>query len=96
MGAAFGAGASGSLFGATGSSSFLSRSTAVAAAIFFAATLGLAIMNQRQAPKSSDAGIMENIPAAAVIAPSKAKVADDKKVEKSVPTSSGQAKQIPK
>ena len=35
MGAAFGAGASGSLFGASGSANFLSRSTAVAATIFF-------------------------------------------------------------
>jgi preprotein translocase subunit SecG len=42
MGAAFGSGASGSLFGATGSSNFLSKSTAVAAAIFFASTLALA------------------------------------------------------
>ena len=36
MGASFGTGASGSLFGATGSANFLSRSTAVAATIFFA------------------------------------------------------------
>ncbi len=42
MGAAFGGGASGSLFGATGSANFLSRSTAVAATLFFIATLGLA------------------------------------------------------
>ena len=35
MGAAFGGGASGSLFGATGSANFLSRSTAVASTIFF-------------------------------------------------------------
>lgn len=42
MGAAFGGGASGSLFGATGSANFLSRSTAVAATIFFIATIGLA------------------------------------------------------
>ena len=35
MGAAFGSGASGSLFGATGSANFLSRTTAVLAAIFF-------------------------------------------------------------
>jgi preprotein translocase subunit SecG len=42
MGAAFGGGASGSLFGATGSANFLSRSTAVAATLFFVATLGLA------------------------------------------------------
>ena len=42
MGASFGSGASGSLFGATGSANFLSRSTAVCAAIFFASTLALA------------------------------------------------------
>jgi preprotein translocase subunit SecG len=42
MGAAFGGGASGSLFGATGSANFLSRSTAVVATVFFVATLGLA------------------------------------------------------
>ena len=35
MGAAFGSGASGSLFGATGSANFLSRVTAVLATIFF-------------------------------------------------------------
>ena len=40
MGASFGSGASGSLFGATGSANFLSRSTAVCATVFFAATLG--------------------------------------------------------
>lgn len=42
MGASFGSGASGSLFGATGSANFLSRSTAVCAAIFFCCTLALA------------------------------------------------------
>jgi len=42
MGAAFGSGASGSLFGASGSANFLSRSTAVLATIFFIATIGLA------------------------------------------------------
>jgi preprotein translocase subunit SecG len=39
MGASFGSGASGSLFGATGSANFLSRTTAVCATIFFACTL---------------------------------------------------------
>ncbi len=48
MGASFGSGASGSLFGATGSANFLSRSTAACAAVFFACTLGLAyIANDR-------------------------------------------------
>ena len=41
MGAAFGSGASGSLFGATGSANFLSRTTAVLAAVFFVSTLTL-------------------------------------------------------
>ncbi len=42
MGAAFGSGSSGSLFGASGSANFLSRTTAVLAATFFATTLALA------------------------------------------------------
>ncbi len=42
MGAAFGSGGSGSLFGASGSANFLSRSTAVLAAVFFVCTLALA------------------------------------------------------
>lgn len=42
MGAAFGSGGSGSLFGATGSANFLSRTTAVLATVFFIATLSLA------------------------------------------------------
>lgn len=42
MGAAFGGGSSGSLFGASGSANFLSRSTAIAATVFFLATIGLA------------------------------------------------------
>lgn len=44
MGTGFGAGSSGSLFGATGSANFLSRSTAVFATVFFVCTLALAYM----------------------------------------------------
>jgi preprotein translocase subunit SecG len=40
-GAAFGSGASGSVFGATGSANFLSRATAIAAVVFFVTSLGL-------------------------------------------------------
>jgi preprotein translocase subunit SecG len=54
MGASFGSGASGSLFGATGSANFLSRSTAVCAGVFFIATLGLAFISQGGG--SDDAG----------------------------------------
>src|SRR5512135_2534991 len=51
MGASFGSGASGSLFGATGSANFLSRSTALCAAIFFICTLYLAYSaNDRPRP----------------------------------------------
>jgi preprotein translocase subunit SecG len=60
MGAAFGSGASGSLFGASGSSNFLSRSTGVAAAIFFCATLALAFIGNRRG--AADGGVMENVP----------------------------------
>jgi len=42
MGAAFGSGSSGSLFGASGSANFLSRTTGVLATVFFVATLALA------------------------------------------------------
>ena len=41
MGAAFGSGSAGSLFGSSGSANFLSRSTAVVATIFFITSLGL-------------------------------------------------------
>jgi preprotein translocase subunit SecG len=59
MGAAFGSGASGSLFGATGSSSFLSKATGVAATIFFCATLALAYLgNRHTAPSGS---VMDNL-----------------------------------
>ena len=41
MGAAFGSGSSGSLFGASGSANFLSRTTAVLAVVFLLCTLAL-------------------------------------------------------
>ena len=44
-GAAFGSGSAGSVFGAQGAASFLSRSTAILATLFFATSLGLAIVN---------------------------------------------------
>jgi len=55
MGAAFGSGGSGSLFGATGGANFLSRSTAVLAGVFFMATLALAYLGgaKKDAPSGS-------------------------------------------
>ena len=62
-GAAFGGGSSGSLFGASGSANFLSRSTAVLAAVFFAATLALAYFSNA---RPSSAGSVLEGPAAAI------------------------------
>ncbi len=47
-GAAFGAGASGTVFGAKGSANFLSRSTAVMATAFFLTSLGLAYLGSQR------------------------------------------------
>jgi preprotein translocase subunit SecG len=52
MGAAFGSGASGSLFGATGSANFLSRTTAVLATVFFICTLALAYFGNLRTPQT--------------------------------------------
>jgi preprotein translocase subunit SecG len=65
MGASFGSGASGSLFGATGSSNFLSKSTGVAVAIFFSATMVLTYLGTNKAPS---VGVMDNLSAAKVTA----------------------------
>lgn len=52
MGAAFGSGSSGSLFGATGSANFLSRATAVLATVFFITSLSLAYIASNK-PKTA-------------------------------------------
>ncbi|MFT4241487.1 MAG: preprotein translocase subunit SecG [Acidovorax sp.] len=67
MGAAFGSGSSGSLFGASGSANFLSRSTAVLAVVFFVATLALAYFGNSR-PVST--GSVLEAPAAAAPAAS--------------------------
>jgi preprotein translocase subunit SecG len=68
MGAAFGSGGSGSLFGASGSANFLSRSTGVLAAVFFACTLLLAYFGNAQ-PRTSGTSVLEG---AAVVVPAPA------------------------
>lgn len=60
MGAAFGSGASGSLFGASGSANFLSRTTGVLAAMFFLTSLGLAYMASSRPTVSGS--VMDNVP----------------------------------
>ena len=67
MGAAFGSGASGSLFGATGSANFLSRATAVLAAVFFLTSLGLSYLataRPRLSGSVMDSAPVQTVPAA--------------------------------
>ncbi len=58
MGAAFGSGSAGSLFGSAGSANFLSRSTAVAAAIFFVTSLALTYLYSVPAKEQ---GVMDKV-----------------------------------
>ncbi len=60
MGAAFGTGSAGSLFGSSGSANFLSRSTAVAAAVFFVTSLLLTYLYAHH-NTSNTTGVMEKI-----------------------------------
>ena len=59
MGSGFGGGASGSLFGATGSANFLSRTTAVLATVFFLSSLGLAYLATNKPADSG--GVMDAV-----------------------------------
>ena len=60
MGSGFGSGASGSLFGATGSANFLSRTTAVLATVFFLTSLGLAYLATNR-PKPAGGGVLDAV-----------------------------------
>ena len=65
MGAAFGSGSSGSLFGASGGANFLSRTTAVLASVFFVCTLALAYFGNLR-PSDAGGSVLEGaaVPAA--------------------------------
>src|ERR687884_35989 len=62
VGAAFGSGASGSVFGSAGSANFLSRATAILALVFFLTSMGLTYFTTR---KSESEGVMSRQPAPA-------------------------------
>jgi len=72
MGAAFGSGASGSLFGASGSANFMSRTTAWFAAVFFATSLALSYMATNR-PKAAGS-VMDTVKTETAPAPAKAAV----------------------
>lgn len=71
MGAAFGSGGSGSLFGASGSANFLSRTTAVLATVFFVSTLALAYFGNLRPVSSGSVleGAASSAPAVPAVVP---------------------------
>jgi preprotein translocase subunit SecG len=81
MGAAFGSGSSGSLFGATGSANFLSRTTAVLATVFFLTSLTLAYLASNR-PAAAGGSVIDAVKvetsAPAVPAPAAAPADDSK------------------
>jgi preprotein translocase subunit SecG len=103
MGASFGSGASGSLFGATGSANFLSRSTAICATVFFVCTLALAYMANSGggARPSSAESVLDRavVPASAPSAPAQSVIPGAAPVAPapaaSVPAAAASAGQIP-
>ncbi len=86
MGAAFGTGSAGSLFGSSGSANFLSRSTAVAATIFFITSLSLTYIYARPA---QDTGVMDKVDVSKIV-PEITPVAGD------IDASGSKSKDIPK
>ena len=68
-GAAFGGGGSASLFGASGSANFLSRSTAVLATVFLACTLGLAYFGNLRPTAARGGSVLETAPVPVDAAP---------------------------
>jgi preprotein translocase subunit SecG len=93
MGAAFGSGSAGSLFGSSGSANFLSRSTAVAAAIFFATSLGLTYLYSH--PEQQGSGVMDKVDVSK-IAPATAPVVSNPPAVPDAATSESKSKEIPK
>ena len=91
MGAAFGSGASGSLFGATGSANFLSRTTGILAAVFFATSLALAYIGSNK-PKTTGSVMQEAVQSESVSQP--AKVGGEAPV--GAADAASKAKEIPK
>ena len=84
MGAAFGSGASGSLFGSSGSANFLSRTTGALAAIFFVTSLGLSYLAggaERKQPTSVMEGVVHPPVSGGVAAPPPPPIEDASKAK---------------
>ncbi len=61
MGATFGSGASGSLFGATGAANFFSRATAIAVGLFFVSCLTLVAIDTKKGDNGGNLGVVSKV-----------------------------------
>jgi preprotein translocase subunit SecG len=103
VGAAFGSGASGSIFGASGSANFLSRATAVLALVFFLTSLGLTYVSSR---RSESRGVMAEHPVTQQKAPGQTPLeipgqtppgrSEAQPLPPAAPAEGGKAQQVPK
>ena len=99
MGSGFGGGASSSLFGATGSANFLSRTTAILTSIFFATSLGLAYLAANK-PRSSG-GVLDAarsapaVPAAPAPKPAAQTPSTEQPAPGAAPAAKPKAKDVP-
>lgn len=97
MGAAFGSGSSGSLFGASGSATFLSRATGLVAAMFFATSMGLTYLSMNQSKDAGVMSIMDKFEESETTSISKDAVLDDDSVpDTSEAGSTSRSEQIPR
>ena len=93
MGSGFGGGASGSLFGATGSANFLSRTTAVLATLFFLLSLALAYVATHRTGDA--ASVVDRVPAKAKPAAEAQKPAAEAQ-KPAVPAEAPSGKEVPR
>ena len=100
MGAAFGSGASGSLFGAVGSANFLSRTTAILATVFFVTSVGLTYFGTQHGKPQGlmESGVPEKTAPAAPKPPADVPQPASGAPAGTAPTDSGPAKpgEVPK
>lgn len=83
MGAAFGSGSAGSVFGASGSANFMSRTTAIIATIFFCTSLGLTYISTNRTEEKGVMSRMDELIESSEI-PTSSSEADSEQTEASV------------
>lgn len=94
VGAAFGSGASGSVFGSSGSANFLSRTTAILAVVFFLTSMGLTVFSARNTEQT---GVITTQPAPKQSLPDQIPAAPGAPASKPAPSDSGsKAGDVPK